>query len=34
VQVNLHLFTQGYVKNWFFPQDLYDGRIESVWIDK
>ncbi|HLZ70090.1 MAG TPA: ABC transporter substrate-binding protein [Dehalococcoidia bacterium] len=31
---NLHLFTQPYVKGWFFPQDLYDGRVETVWIDK
>ena len=31
---NLHLFTQSYVKGWFFPTDLYNGKVETVWIDK
>jgi peptide/nickel transport system substrate-binding protein len=30
---NLHLFTSSKVKGWFYPVDLYNGRMETVWID-
>jgi ABC-type transport system substrate-binding protein len=31
---NLHFFTQAFVKGWFYSTDLYNGRIETVWLDK
>ncbi|HEY8489544.1 MAG TPA: ABC transporter substrate-binding protein, partial [Dehalococcoidia bacterium] len=31
---NNHHFTQPWVKGWFYGVDLYDGRIETVWIDR
>lgn len=30
---NGHLFTHSKVKGWFYPNDYYDGRYETVWID-
>ena len=30
---NLHFFTHSKVKGWFYPNDLYNGRLETVWID-
>lgn len=30
---NSHRFTQAKVKGWFFPNDYYNGRRETVWID-
>jgi peptide/nickel transport system substrate-binding protein/oligopeptide transport system substrate-binding protein len=31
---NGHFFTQPYVKGWFYSTDNYNGRVETVWIDK
>jgi hypothetical protein len=30
---NAHYFTNSKVKGWFYPNDLYDGRLKNVWID-
>ncbi len=30
---NNHFFTWPQVKGWFFPNDLYNGRLERVWLD-
>jgi peptide/nickel transport system substrate-binding protein len=30
---NAHFFTHSKVKGWFYPNDLYDGRLRTVWID-
>ncbi len=30
---NAHYFTHSKVKGWFYPNDLYNGRLETVWID-
>ncbi|MGD9894362.1 MAG: ABC transporter substrate-binding protein [Dehalococcoidia bacterium] len=30
---NGHYFTHSKVKGWFYPNDLYDGRLKEVWID-
>ena len=30
---NNHNFTDQKVKGWFYSLDLYDGRIESLWLD-
>jgi ABC-type transport system substrate-binding protein len=30
---NNHFFTQARVKGWFYPNDYYNGRRETVWID-
>jgi peptide/nickel transport system substrate-binding protein len=30
---NGHYFTHSKVKGWFYPNDLYDGRLKTVWID-
>ncbi|GAB4325525.1 MAG: hypothetical protein Kow0010_08080 [Dehalococcoidia bacterium] len=30
---NLHEFTDPAVKNWFYHQDLYDGRVEDLYLD-
>lgn len=30
---NGHYFTNSKVKGWFYPNDLYDGRLKNVWID-
>jgi len=30
---NTHYFSWPQVKGWFFPNDLYNGRLETVWID-
>ncbi|MGI8553910.1 MAG: ABC transporter substrate-binding protein [Dehalococcoidia bacterium] len=30
---NNHFFTSSKVKGWFFANDLYNGRLEPVWLD-
>lgn len=30
---NLHEFLDPRVKNWWYHTDLYDGRIETMWLD-
>ena len=30
---NNHFFTSAKVKGWFYPNDLYQGRKETVWMD-
>ena len=30
---NNHNFTDKKIKGWFYSLDLYDGRIESLWLD-
>ncbi len=30
---NLHEFTAPRIRNWFYPTDLYNGRMHEVWID-
>ncbi len=30
---NNHFFTQARVNGWFYPNDYYNGRRETVWID-
>ena len=30
---NAHRFTQSRVKGWFWPNDYYNGRRETAWID-
>jgi peptide/nickel transport system substrate-binding protein len=30
---NLHFFTNQKVKGWFYSNDLYNGRLHTVWID-
>lgn len=30
---NNHFFTSAKVKGWFYPNDLYQGRKETLWMD-
>lgn len=30
---NQHEFTDPAVKGWFYHTDLYDGRVETLWLD-
>jgi ABC-type transport system substrate-binding protein len=30
---NGHLFTSSKVKGWFYSNDYYNGRLETVWLD-
>ena len=31
---NGHFFTQPHIKGWFYSTDNYNGRVETVWVDK